>query len=118
MPSEYQVLLFLENFIVKLGIWGFILRTNRINDKNTPTLLALQLDYTQVKEILKELKLEDYSDGPLPDTQYNISDMWIFGKMIKEKEVYIKIQLGRPGSEAICISFHFPEYKMKYPFKK
>ena len=41
----------------------------------------------------------------------------VFGKDVKEREVYIKIMLGCAGSQTICISFHIAEYPLSYPFK-
>lgn len=116
--KEDKVSQFLKDFVFKLDFWGLYLREDRANPKNTNTLLALELKYVHVKEILKELKVEDYSQGPLPDTLYHLSEMWVFGKIIKKREVYIKIQLGPPDSRVICISFHFSEYPITYPFKK
>jgi hypothetical protein len=86
--------------------------------ENVETILALGLKRIHIKEILRQLRTEDYSQGPLPDTLYQQSPMWVFGKMVKEKEIYIKIQLGPPNTETVCISFHFAEQKMNYPFKK
>ena len=108
---------FLQDFITKSKIWDILFRSDRTNNKNTLTLLELEITYTEVKKILFELRLEDYCQGPIPDAHYNISDMWVFGKTIKKKEVYIKIQLGRPNSQTICISFHFSEHKLVYPLK-
>jgi hypothetical protein len=117
MKKREEVEQFLREFIAKSKIWDVIIRTDRTNDKNELTLFELEIKYADVARILCELTCEDYSDGPIPDKLYNISDMWIFGKIIKKREVYIKIQLGWPGSSTICISFHLSEYKMKYPFK-
>jgi len=117
MKKREEVSRFLQDFIAKSKIWDIIFRTDRISNKNTLTLLDLGINYTHVKKILQELVCEDYSEGPVPDRLYNMSDMWTFGKLIKGKEVYIKIQLGRPGSATICISFHYSEYKMIYPLK-
>ena len=118
MEKREEVSQFLQDFMVKSKIWDILIRSDRTNNKNTLTLLKLEISYTDVKRILCELTCEDYSDGPIVDKLYNISDMWVFGKTIKQKEVYIKIQLGRPGSSTICISFHFSEYSMNFPFKK
>ncbi len=85
--------------------------------KNFLTLAELELTFEKVKSILKELKVSNYSQGPRADTLYTNSDMWVFGKEIKSREVYIKITLGNPGSEVICISFHFSEHPMVYPYK-
>ena len=43
--------------------------------------------------------------------------MWIFGKDVKGKEIYIKITMGSFGNSVICISFHIAEYEMQYPLK-
>jgi len=118
MSSKEEVIQFLKDFLFKLDYWGLYIRRDRINDKNGETLFILELKGHHVKEILKQLTAEDYSVGPLPDKLYQISDMWVFGKNIKTREVYIKIQLGKPNSETICISFHFAEHPMNYPFKK
>jgi len=44
--------------------------------------------------------------------------MWVFGKTIKEKEVYIKITMGVKDNSVICISFHLARHKMNYPLKQ
>lgn len=112
-----EVSQFLKDFVTKSKIWDVLFRSDRINNKNTLTLLELEITYTEAKKILLGLNSEDYCQGPIPDTLYNISDMWVFGKTIKKKEIYIKIQLGRPNSQTICISFHFSEHKLVYPLK-
>jgi hypothetical protein len=44
--------------------------------------------------------------------------MWVFGKHVKKREVYIKITMGNPGDKVICISFHFSENALRYPYQK
>jgi hypothetical protein len=85
MCTREEVAAFLRDFIFKLEFWGLLIRTDRTNPKNIETLLALDLNRTQVKEVLKQLRPEDYSMGPLPDTLYQQSPMWVFGKMVKKK---------------------------------
>jgi hypothetical protein len=111
MERQAVVQQFLKDFIFKLDFWGVLIRLDRTNPKNTHTLLALELKHADIKKILRELKPEGYSQGPLPDKLYHNSDMWVFGKIIKKQEVYIKIQLGSPDSQVICISFHFSATK-------
>ena len=43
--------------------------------------------------------------------------MWVFGKEVKNREVYIKISMGKANEETICISFHIAEHQIMYPFK-
>lgn len=44
-------------------------------------------------------------------------EMWVFGKDVKGREVYIKIMISDHCGQTICISFHLAESPMKYPFK-
>ncbi len=106
---------FLETFKVKLGIWGLLFRSDR--NKNTQTLADLEISVNDAKAILADLVLEDYSEGPLEETFYGGSEMWVFGKKIKGHEVYIKITLGLPSNPTICISFHVAEHPMIYPWR-
>jgi hypothetical protein len=49
--------------------------------------------------------LKDYVEGPVAEELYGMADMWVFGKMVKNKEVYIKVTLGHPNRHVICILF-------------
>jgi hypothetical protein len=113
MKNDVQI--FLNHFKEKLGVWGVIFRDDR--NKNAQTLLDLEITPLSRESILKSLCVADYSEGPITDTMYSGSDLWVFGKEIKGKEVYIKITLGINGTKTICISFHTAEHKMNFPFK-
>lgn len=115
MATEEDVEAFLEQFHQKLRIFSIIFRDDR--GKNAQTLAELEITPKYRETIIEEIKTEDYSQGPIIDTLNHIGEMWVFGKDIKGKEVYIKISLGRSNCQTICISFHIAEYKMKYPFK-
>ena len=67
--------------------------------------------------IIESLKSEDYVEGPIIDQLNKLGEMWVFGKDIKGKEVYIKIMLGGVNCQTICISFHIAEHPLSYPFK-
>jgi hypothetical protein len=106
---------FLNDFFAKYKVYGILFRDYRM--KNSSALLSLEITPNQRKEIIEDLQVEDYSEGPLDDTLYGIASLWVFGKMVKGTEVYIKISTGRFNSQVICISFHDAEKAMKYPFK-
>ncbi|CAA7389329.1 hypothetical protein [Chryseobacterium fistulae] len=113
---EEDVSKFLNEFKTKLEIWGVLFRDDR--GKNFQSLADLEITPSNRMDILKNLQLEDYSEGPLEEKLNGGEDMWVFGRIIKSKEVYIKISYGRLGTSVICISFHIAEYKMEYPLKK
>ena len=116
MASQKQIESFLRDFKFHLDFWGLLIRSDR--QKNFATMLELEYSINDVKNELKRLEFQDYSEGPLKETLYKSADMWVFGKMIQSKEVYIKITMGLGDSKVLCISFHFAERAMCYPFKK
>jgi hypothetical protein len=115
MSIETAVAAFLKDFKEKMNFWDVLFRDDR--GKNAQALVDLELRPIERKNILEKLESKDYSEGPLCETLYGGADMWVFGKIIKKREVYIKITMGTMGSSVICISFHLAEHKMNYPLK-
>lgn len=114
--SLEEVESFLEEFKQKFRIYGVFFK-NR--DKNEQALLDLEITPKQREEFLLSLKPDDYSSGPFSDAYDPQSpDNYEFGIIIKKKEVYIKINMGKPSKRVMCISFHIAEREMNYPFKK
>lgn len=61
--------------------------------------------------------MTDYSEGPKTDTLNAGAPLWVFGKLVKNKMIYIKISVGPENRPVICISFHEAEHEMSFPFK-
>ena len=115
MSSEIAVASFLKDFKEKLRFWDVLFRDDR--GKNAQALIELELRPIERKAILEALETKDYSEGPIEEKLYGGADMWVFGKTVKKKEVYIKITMGAMSSSVICISFHLAQHKMNYPLK-
>ena len=115
MSSQTEVETFLKDFKEKMKFWDVLFRDER--GKNVQALVDLELRPIERKAILEALEIKDYSEGPLEEKLYGGMDMWVFGKTIKKKEVYIKITMGAMGCSVICISFHLAQQKMQYPLK-
>lgn len=115
MVTIDDVKLFLEQFNIKAEVFGIFFRDDR--PKNRATLVQLELSHLQRELVVKSLQVQDYVEGPVVDELNKMGEMWIFGKDVKEREVYIKISLGNEGGQTICISFHIAEYPLKYSFK-
>jgi hypothetical protein len=115
MSTEAEVAFFLRNFEEKMKIWDILFRDDR--GKNTQALVVLELRPIDRKGVLEALEIKDYSKGPIEERLYGGAEMWVFGKIVKKKEVYIKITIGAMDSGVICISFHLAQYKMNYPLK-
>ncbi len=115
MATREEVESFLGQFRIKVEIFQLVFRDDR--NKNLETMLELAISSAERAKAVMSIVVEDYSEGPIPDCLHNNGDMWVFGKDVKGREVYIKIALGHPNSSAICISFHLAEHPIKYPFK-
>jgi hypothetical protein len=114
MSTKEEVATFLKDFKEKMKFWDVLFRDER--GKNTQALVDLELRPIERKMMLERLTVQEYSEGPIAEILYGGSAMWVFGKTIKKREVYIKITMGAVGTSVICISFHLAEYKMNYPF--
>jgi len=86
--------------------------------KNRYALLELGFTGKQRVEIILSLSVLDYSSGPIKDI-YKPGVYWVFGKIIGNEEIYIKLKIVELDDEeyAICLSFHKSENPLKYPFK-
>lgn len=115
MPTVAEVAAFLKDFREKMKFWDVLFRDDR--GKNAQALIELELRPAERKAILEALETTDYSEGPLEEKLYGGADMWVFGKTIKKKEVYIKITMGAMGCSVICISFHLAAHRMNYPLR-
>lgn len=115
MVTIEEIGAFLDQFNIKTQVFGIRFRDER--PKNRETLLQLEITLLQREIIVKSLKAEDYVEGPVIDVLNKEGEMWVFGKDVKGREVYIKITLGYENGQTICISFHTAEHPLEYPFK-
>ena len=115
MVTIDEVKTFLNQFNVKAQIFGIRFRDDR--GKNRDALLLLDISPLQREVIVKNLLVQDYVEGPVIDELNQKGEMWVFGKDVKGREVYIKITLGYDNGQTICISFHIAEYPLTFPFK-
>ena len=115
MVTIEQVKAFLEQFNIKAQVYGIYFRNDR--EKNREALMQLDITPIQREMIVKSLQVQDYVEGPVIDTLNQEGEMWVFGKDVKGREVYIKITLGYENGQTICISFHIAEHSLQYPFK-
>lgn len=86
-------------------------------EKNQRTMLDLELSYRDVGHQLLGLSVEDYCQGPCPDTAVN-GLVWIFGKKVKGREIYIKLKMtGDHRAEVVrLLSFHDAMAPLRYPY--
>ncbi|MEX0680805.1 MAG: hypothetical protein WD097_05440 [Balneolales bacterium] len=115
MTTRDEVNQFLRTFKAKLKVYDIIFTDDRA--KNTQALLDLEITPDDRKKVLEQLEVTGYVEGPLDETMYGGGAMWVFGSVIKGKEIYIKITQGMANGPVICISFHSSEHDLNYPFR-
>ena len=72
------------------------------------------------KEVIIELVVQDYVEGPIEDHLQKEFHVWIFGKaspIVASDEIYIKLSDRREGKKPVCLSFHKARRPLNYPFK-
>lgn len=115
MAVRDEVEAFLASFHEKVKVFGILFRDDRVKNRNA--LFDLDITRFERMEIIKSIETEDYSEGPIIDELNLGLEMWVFGKDVKDIEVYIKITMGGFNGKSICISFHRAEHPMNYPLK-
>jgi hypothetical protein len=86
---------------------------------NMVCLAELGLTRKNQREEILALTVSDYCEGPEPDKD-RPGEIWVFGKRISGKEVYIKLKIARVGKEKIakCLSFHPAKHPLCFPFAR
>ena len=115
MIDKEEVQRFLNQFNSKMTVFGIIYRDDR--GQHPQTLEELEIVPMYRRLVIESLTVEDCVQGPLIDELNRLGEMWVFGKDVKGREIYIKIMMGCVGSQTICISFHIAEHPLSYPYK-
>lgn len=86
--------------------------------ENKDTLLDLNYDVYDIINELLTLDIKNYSETLFDDRNENPPLLYVFGKIISGKEIYIKIKLREnPIPKVIvCVSFHKALHTMSYPY--
>lgn len=113
--DELQILLGKEDFDINL------IRKKKQGEErkySTPyTLLDLDYDTEDVVNRLKELTVEEYSETKIDKDDLNPPLLFVFGKDINGKLVYVKLKIkGEQQKYVLCVSFHYAKDKMAFPY--
>lgn len=97
-----------------------LIRTKKPDDEkhSTPyTLVDLDYDTNDVVDRLKELTIEEYSETKIDRNDIDPPYLFVFGKEISGKTVYIKLKIkGKQERRVLCVSFHYARDPMKFPY--
>lgn len=116
--EELHELLGKEDFDIDSDI--MLIKKNKTDDQehSTPyTLLDLDYDIEDVVERLKELTVSEYSETKIDKDDLDPPLLFVFGKEISNKLIYIKIKIkGEQKRHVLCVSFHYARESMKFPY--
>lgn len=87
---------------------------------STPyTLLDLDYNSEDVVNRLKELTVAEYSETKIDKDDFNPPLLFVFGKDINRRLVYMKLKIKKKENlrkHILCVSFHYAKEKMKFPY--
>lgn len=99
-----------------------LIKKNKPDDEEhstTYTLLDLDYDSRDIVDRLKELTVAEYSETKIDKDDLNPPLLFVFGKDINRKLVYVKLKIKEKDNQkrrVLCVSFHYARYKMNFPY--
>ena len=129
ISKRHEVLAFLEE--LKAFIEGndfdidhdlILIKKRKLDDEeySTPyTLLDLEYSSEDVVNRLKELTVAEYSETKIDKDDFNPPLLFVFGKDINRRLVYVKLKIKKKENlrtHILCVSFHYAKEKMKFPY--
>ncbi|MBE5828195.1 MAG: hypothetical protein E7305_01900 [Butyrivibrio sp.] len=83
------------------------------------TLVDLEYDTSDIVERLKELTIADYSETLVDKDNDDPPLLFVFGKDINDRLVYIKLKIKDGNTKKVlCLSFHYAMYPMEFPYRQ
>ena len=116
--DELHKLLESDDFDINTDL-NLIRKKKRVEEQkfSTPyTLLDLDYDAEDVVSRLKELKVEEYSETKIDTNDINPPILFVFGKDINGKLIYVKLKIRDLKKQVVCVSFHYAKDKMEFPY--
>ncbi len=117
--DELTELLDQEDFNVDNDL-TLIQKKKKDEDKkySTPfTMVDLEYDVEDVANRLRELRVEEYSETKIDKDDLNPPLLFVFGKDIKGKLIYVKLKIkSKQQKHILCVSFHYAKEKMTFPY--
>lgn len=129
ISKRQEVLAFLEELKAFLKGNDFdidhdliLIKKKKVDDEeySTPyTLLDLDYNSEDVVNRLKELTVAKYSETKIDKDDLNPPLLFVFGKDINRRLVYMKLKIKKKENlrkHILCVSFHYAKEKMKFPY--
>ena len=115
--EELKEVLGSEDFDIDDNLYIIKSSKNEIEYSTDYTMVDLDYDSYDVVERLKELTLSDYSETLFDKDNDEPPLLFVFGKDINSKLVYIKLKIkGKNKKRILCLSFHYAKHDMVFPY--
>ena len=116
--DELHQLLESDDFDINMDL--ILIRKKKQGDDwkfSTPyTLLDLEYNAEDVVNRLKELKVEEYAETKIDTDDINPPILFVFGKDINDRLIYVKLKIRDQQKQIVCVSFHYAKDKIQYPY--
>lgn len=116
--DELYQLLESDDFDINMDL--ILIRKKKQGDDwkfSTPyTLLDLEYNAEDVVNRLKELKVEEYAETKIDTDDINPPILFVFGKDINDRLIYVKLKIRDQQKQIVCVSFHYAKDKIQYPY--
>jgi len=90
--------------------------------RTTQDLIDLGITQRQAEDYVLSLTPDNYSEGPMQDSDHPARRVWVFGVEVAGVETYVKLALAqhprkRSVEYVLIWSFHKAEHAMRYPLR-
>ena len=117
--EELQNILNSDTFDIDKNLLIIKSKKDEIDFSTNYTILDLEYNSMDIVERLKELTISEYSETLNDRDDDNPPKLFVFGKDINGKLVYIKLKIKENVEKKIlCLSFHYAKYDMKFPYRR
>lgn len=124
--SRSDVKKFLEEITRIIDDKGFnidkhfvLIRSNKEEEDYSTPYTMIDLDFTteDIVDTIRQLTVANYSETLVDRDDANPPLLFVFGKDINQRTIYIKLKIKEKKSKYIlCVSFHYAKHKMNYPY--
>ena len=116
--EELKEVLEAEDFNIDDNLLIIKASKDEIEYSTNYTMVDLEYDSSDVVERLKELTVLEYSETLMDKDDDKPPLLFVFGKDINSKLVYIKLKIkGGTTKKVLCLSFHYAKHDMEFPYK-
>lgn len=115
--NELKGILQDKNFDIQKDFLLIKSRKEEMKYSTKYTMVQLEYDVADIVECIQELMIKDYSETLLDRDDDNPPLLFVFGKIINKRQIYIKLKIkGEKNKKVLCVSFHYAKWKMEFPY--